>query len=106
MTWITPGIPHHIGSNGISPTAIRVFSGCKEGSVTNNTTSEGETKVEHGGVKALVTSSSKPTHTKVKRLVSRRVPVEAAADAGIMRQKSIPVLQDIARDGAMVGRVF
>ena len=49
--------------------------------------------MEHGGVKALVTKSSESTHTKDKRLVSRSILSEATADAGIMRQKSRPVIE-------------
>ena len=49
-------------------------------------------KVEYGEIKALVTKSSEPTHTKGKRLVSKRVSTEAMVDAVIMRQKSEAVL--------------
>ena len=53
-------------------------------------------RVEHAWVKALVTKSSEPTHTKDKVLVTRRVPTEAMVDAEIMRQNSGPVLLDTA----------
>ena len=110
MTWITTGIPHHMGSNGMSPPEYipgrkglqtKISLAVQEGLLAIMEPPMVQRRMEHGGLKALVTKSSEPTHTKDTRLVSKSVPAEAMADAGITRQKSRPVLYDIAKDRAV-----
>ena len=92
MTWSTPAIPHHSGSNGISSGYAPATQGLQpefslagqEGQVEVTGLLKVQRRVEHGRVKNLVTKSSESTHTKDKRLVMRSVAVEAMADTGIV----------------------
>ena len=62
----------HTGKEGLPPE----FS-LEEGLLAITEPPKVQRRVEHGSVKALVTKSSEPTHTKGKRVVSRRVSAVA-----------------------------